>query len=472
MQINVTVLANWLFVAGTVFLSVLGAGHALLNKRRPPAALGWIFVCLAVPIAGTLLYFLLGINRVHARARRMQHRWGVHRLEASTGIAPPPKFIGLSRISEAAMGLPLTANNTLEMLQNGEEAFPPMLRSIQEAERHVYLASYIFERNATGKAFIAALAKAVERGVHVRVLVDGIGSLYSLPSSFRLMKKRGIPVAKFLPPTLFPPSIYLNLRNHRKLLIADGSVGFTGGMNIGDRQLAGSDDDSRVVDVHFQLTGPIINQMESVFCNDWEFATGEKLNPPVTPDPPPAPDGSLCRVIVDGPDENLDKLTTILVGAVASAQDSVLIMTPYFLPPEQLTSALQTAALRGVDVNVILPEKNNLFYVHWATRNMLWELLQRGVRVFYQPPPFVHSKLFIVDGEYVQVGSANLDPRSLRLNFELNVEIYKASFAKRLCDHFMAVREHSKEVSLEEMDGRSIPVKTRDALAWLLSPYL
>src|SRR5690606_19755538 len=177
-----------------------------------------------------------------------------------------------------------------------------------------------------------------------------------------------------------------------------------------------------VADMHFRLEGPVAGQIEAVFLDDWAFVTGEQLE--VSPAPAVARGPALCRVIADGPDGDLGKLRALIVGAIGFAERRVTIMTPYFLPPRELTGILQAAALRGLDVTIILPARNNLPYIHRATRHMLWELLERGVRVYYQPPPFVHTKLLIIDDGYAMIGSANLDPRSLRLNFELNVEIY------------------------------------------------
>lgn len=168
----------------------------------------------------------------------------------------------------------------------------------------------------------------------------------------------------------------------------------------------------------------------------------------------------------------MDKLAMILTAAVAAARTSVVIMTPYFIPPRGLLVALQTAALRGLRVSIVLPEKSDSRVVHWATRNLLWELLERGVRVYYQPPPFVHTKLVIVDDGYVHIGSANIDPRSLRLNFELNVEIFDKPLTGTLTRDVKAVIQKSRAVTLDELDGRPFPVKLRDSLAWLLSPYL
>ncbi len=179
-----------------------------------------------------------------------------------------------------------------------------------------------------------------------------------------------------------------------------------------------------------------------------------------------------CRAIAEGPNEDFNKLVTILVGAISSARQRVAIVTPYFLPSGEMISALQSAALRGVGVTLILPEKSNLPYMHWATRKMLWEVVGYGVNTYYQPPPFAHTKLFIVDDFYAQVGSANIDSRSLRLNFELNVEVFDRGLVQQLGDYVESTLKRSREVTIEELDGRSLPVRTRDALAWLFSPYL
>jgi len=187
---------------------------------------------------------------------------------------------------------------------------------------------------------------------------------------------------------------------------------------------------------------------------------------------PPAKGDVICRVVTDGPNEDLGKLAMIMTGAVALARKQVAIMTPYFPPPTELINSLQAAALRGVEVSIILPQKSNQPLVHWATRNMLWELLQYGVRVYYQPPPFVHSKLLLVDDHYAHFGSANIDPRSLRLNFELVVEVFNEEFVARLRSHFDRIKATAYEESLAGVDGRALPIRIRDALAWLFSPYL
>ncbi len=461
---------EWLAGVATVLLGVVAGTHALLHKRRPQSAAAWVGLCLLVPGLGALLYFLFGINRARRRAGRLRSRWAELPAQAQgvgSEVEVPAGLAELARIGDVVSDTPLRPGNAVEILHNGEEAYPPMLAAIEDARRSVHVSSYIFDRDATGRDFADALAAATARGVDVRVLVDGLGALYSIPPITGLLRRSGVPTARFLPPRLLPPTIHINLRTHHKLLVVDCAAAFTGGMNIGDRHLAAARGCS---DVHFRVTGPVVSDLDDVFLRDWEFVTGESASAPAST--PPMAGSARARAVLSGPDENLGAIQTILLGAISTARRELLIMTPYFLPPREMIAALQSAALRGVAVTVILPERNNLPPVHWASRNMLWELLERGVRVLYQPPPFSHSKLFVVDRHYAQVGSANLDPRSLRLNFELNLELYGERCVGTLADHFDEVAAGSRELSLDEVDARSFPVRLRDGLAWLMSPYL
>ena len=458
------------------------ASHVLLHKRDPRAALGWVGVCLVFPVVGPFIYFVFGVNRVRTRAQKLEERsrfrihLGVDRPEAldvdARSIVPAPEgFTPIARISDTVSRWPRTVGNRVEMLLNGEQAYPAMLRAIEKASSSVFLTSYIFATDATGRRFIDALSRAARRGVDVRVIVDGVGAFYSFPRAVPLLQKAGVQAVSFLPPRLFPPTFHFNLRNHRKLLVADGRIGFVGGMNIRDLHLVESSPPAaRTSDIHFELAGPVVAQIQQAFLEDWGFCTRDR-----TPIPLPdlqAPGQAMCRTVTDGPNEDLDRLALILSGAVNSARSRVRIMTPYFLPSRELIGALQSAALRGVTVEVVLPEKNNLPFVGWATRNMLWELLERGIRVYYQPPPFAHSKLFVIDDQYCVIGSANIDPRSLRLNFELAVEIYDRHFARLAASHIRRVIERSRETTMAYLDARSLPVRLRDAAVWLFSPYL
>ena len=457
---------QWIVVIGVLAMSTGAALHALLYKREPAAAFAWIAGCLLFPVVGPILYLLIGINRIRARAQRLRGSDSAPFQHAHDHVPDdiPAAFRTQAQISNAVTGLPITHGNSVRQLVGGQTAYPAMLAAIDEAKTHVYLSTYIFENNLTGQQFVEHLAKATARGVDVRVLLDGAGEWYTWPPIRWTLRKRGIPHARFLPPRLIPPSPLINLRNHRKLLLVDGQVAFTGGMNIGDRHLINRD-------VHFRVDGPLTAQLEQVFLDDWEFTTRNRNAPTPVTDPGPSGD-ALCRAIIDGPDEDLHRLTMVLVGAVAGAREHVAIMTPYFLPPRELVAALQAAAVRGTQVDIILPGKNNLPFMHWATRNMLWELVKWDVNVYYQDGSFDHSKLFVVDRHYTQIGSANLDPRSLRLNFELVVEIYDPQFGATMAEHIEAARQASRRIGLEELDNRRLLPRIRDAIAWLFTPYL
>ena len=464
-----TQLVGSLVAALGVSLSLWAIGHALLYKRRPQSAFGWIAVCFTLPILGPVLYYFFGINRVEARARRLRAGQPEPSSPATFIATAPAGFQALGQLGLALTNLPLVAGNSIEVLHDGAGAFPAMLEAIRSASRRVWLSTYIFDSGPVGREFVAALGAAVRRGVDVRVLLDGVGEIYSWPRARQLLRREGVRYARFLPPRLLPPAFAVNLRNHRKILVADGHTALTGGINIRERYLPMRGESApRIHDMHFRLRGPIVAEIEAVFRRDWQFTTGETESVQVFDFKPAGP--AICRAVSEGPDMN--RLTTLFVGAVANARRRIAVMTPYFLPPRDMIAPLQAAALKGVDVAVILPAENNLPYVHRATRHMLWEIVQRGVKVYYQPGPFVHSKLFYVDEEYAQIGSANLDPRSLRLNFELNVEVYDRSLVAELHDHFTHVRVRSQPVTLEALDGRRLVTKFIDGGAWLFSPYL
>jgi cardiolipin synthase len=356
----------------------------------------------------------------------------------------------------------------VEPLHNGEVAFPRMLQAIAGARSCIWLATYIFQTDAVGREFVSALGAAVRRGVSVRVLVDGIGEWYDWPHVVPLLRRAGVKAARFLPPRLIPPNLSLNCRNHRKILVIDGEESFIGGMNLGGREVGGATG-QRMTDIHFCLHGPIVAQLADTFAADWEFATGERLAMQAAIR---AAGSSVCRVITGGPDEDVDKLLLVLVGAISTAQRQVQIMTPYFIPPPELVVALEAAALRGVTVSLVLPRRSNLHYIDWATLHWLPALLARGVQVHLQEPPFSHAKLFVVDREYAHIGSANVDTRSLRLNFEIAVEVFDASLGAELARFIADLQSRAPALTAASVSQATLLARIRNSLCWLISPYL
>ncbi|TJY64866.1 cardiolipin synthase [Sinimarinibacterium sp. CAU 1509] len=481
---------SWSAVLLTLWagIALYAAGHALLTKREPRSAWGWIAVCWLFPFAGPTLYFLFGINRLQTRARaisperrKSQTVGTAHAIDARNSARPtcswlPESLVQIAHTADVVTGLPLLDGNRILALHNGEQAYPAMLAAIDSAQRWIALATYIFDNDDVGQRFVDALSRARARGVEVRVLIDGVGERYSWHRMTPVLRRQGIDVAIFNPLRLVPPSLHLNLRNHRKLLLVDGNIGFTGGMNIGRRhELGALPRWNAASDIQFQVSGAVLNQLLDVFVEDWNYSSRSAWSvPPFSPshaDKELTP-LAICRAIPAGPNEDDDHLSLVLQAAVSAAQHHILMMTPYFLPPAELLAELQAAALRGVDVQIILPARNNLPFVHWATRNVLGELLRYGVRVYYQPPPFCHTKLFVIDSAYSQIGSANMDARSLKLNFELVMEVYDQKLAGTLTQHFDHVRTASKCLDAQELRRRSLPVRVRDAFFWLFSPYL
>ena len=460
------------------------SGHVLLSKRDPRAAFGWIAVCLFFPLAGPVLYLLFGVNRIPTRARKLESGrvTGLvvdeirDRAESSSRVPLArlqEEFRGIAQVSEAVTRRPLLEGNLVVPLFNGEQAYPAMLAAIDSARECVLLQSYLFQTDATGCSFIDALDRARGRGVDVRVIVDGVGEYYAWPHASALLRNKGVRHTRFLPPRLLPPAIYINLRNHRKVLVVDHRVGFTGGMNIGDRYLSERPRGYRVSDLHFRLEGPVVAQLEHVFLEDWVFCTGDTSTPaPRSEFIVAMPGDGICRSIVDGPNEEQDRMTTTILGAIAAARARILIATPYFLPPETMQSALSQAALRGVQVDVLLPSRTYPPLVGWAARHMMDGLLAHEVRLYEQPPPFDHTKLLLVDDYYVLMGSTNLDPRSLKLNFELCVEVYERSLNEKLRQTMDWRMSRARRVDIDALRRRPLPVRLRDAASWLFSPYL
>ena len=461
-----------------LFACLLASSHALLQKRDTRAATIWIGVIWFLPALGPLLYLAMGVNRIRRRAIKL----GVHK----TFSRDIPENLGepehdgaehlkhIARVVSRVVTQPLTAGNKIEPLVNGDAAFPAMLAAIESAKKSVTLCTYIFDNDASGKQFVSALERAVKRGVAVRVLIDSAGTRYSWPPITYKLRHAKIPFAKFLPASIFTPwrVATINLRNHRKSLVVDGGIAFTGGMNIRHGNVLADRPKSPVQDLHFRVEGPVVTELQEAFANDWSFMTDEILDGEIWfPEAQEAGD-VIARVIMDGPDSDFENARWTLLAALAEAQVSVKILTPYFLPDNALITALNLAALRGVRVDIILPAKNNLPFVHWASRAMWWQVLERGCHVWLTPPPFDHSKLMIVDGHWVLLGSANWDARSLRLNFELNVEGYGREFARQMEKVIEKKISAAREVTLAEVDKRYLPAKLRDAIARLFSPYL
>ena len=460
--------------------SLLASCHAILGKRDHRSALTWVALHWLVPVFGVILYLLFGINRIRVRASNL-YAPGMRREDVSDRCTDGElqealqrdaiHLTSLARAVDRISARPLVAGNQVDYLVDGEEAYPAMLATIRSARHSVTLATYIFGNDHVGRDFATALQAAVERGVAVRVLIDNAGERYTWPSMVGNLRRRGVPVARFFP--RFPARLIgMNLRNHRKLLVVDGRIGFTGGMNI--RRHHRMDSGRKAArDIHFRLRGPVVRHLQDVFFEDWYFAAGERLEGEAFF---PATLGRagdvIARGLRGGPDENLLKHHWAMHSAIASARYSLRVMTPYFLPDATMITALNLASMRGVQVDIVLPSHSNLPFVHWAMMAQIRQLLDYDCRIWLTPRPFDHTKLMLVDDHWTFLGSSNWDPRSLRLNFEFNVECFDYQLATSLAARVDTRIGNARRLGRSDLDRLALPLKLRNGVARLMMPYL
>jgi cardiolipin synthase len=347
-----------------------------------------------------------------------------------------------------------------------------MLAAIDQARDTVLLSTFLFDNDRAGHRFADAMAAAVARGVEVRVLVDAVGARYTFPSILGRLRRHGVQARRFSPSLVPWRMRYANMRSHRKLMVVDGEVGFTGGLNIREACLLALQPARPTLDLHFRVEGPVVAEMQRTLCEDWEFTTGESLSgdrffPPLELRGP-----VLARALADGPDSDHDPIRWHKLAAVARARERVRIVTPYFVPDPGIVSALNIAARNGVRVDVVLPSVNNLRVVSWASTALLWQVLEHGCRVHLTVPPFDHSKLLLVDDDLATIGSANWDARSFRLNFEFDLECRDRALAARLHQIVDDRMVGAREITLADVDARPIPIRLRDGIARLFAPYL
>jgi len=347
-----------------------------------------------------------------------------------------------------------------------------MLAAIRGARRSIALASYIFRNDTIGRSFIAALVDAQRRGVEVRVLLDGVGTGYFHVATVRSFRAGGVPVARFLHTWVPWRMPFLNMRNHKKLLVVDGETGFCGGLNIGIENSARLAKEKHIDDVHLRVEGPVVRQFMDTFAQDWSFATDETLDQDIWWPAIGQAGTVFARGVHSGPDADIDKLEAILGAALAQATTCVRIVTPYFLPDQRLEFALAQARLRGVRVDIVIPERCNYFFMDWAVRAHLRFFSDANVNIFLSPMPFDHSKLMTVDGEWCLGGSSNWDARSLRLNFEFDIECYDRALTADIDALIDGKIARARKLPMETLAAAPAWAKLRDAACRLMLPYL
>jgi len=454
--------------------AVLVTVDVLLKKSDVRAALGWIAAAWLSPIFGALLYYLFGINRVTRRAlklRRFEDSQGRRRPD-SVKPADSPNVATLAEVGRRVTESELVPGNGIIVLQGGDAAYSAMLAAIGEARHCVAMSSYIWRDDEAGRAFSDALIAAHRRGVEVRVLLDSVGIGYFFPAALHRLKKAGIYACRFLHTWVPWRMPFLNMRNHRKLLIVDGTRAFTGGMNIAAEHSRRLNRGGYIDDIHFQIDGPVARSLMDAFARDWTFTTEETLDQDYWW--PPIPDGGKvqARGLRSGPDADIYKIEMLAGAALTLAKKRVRIVTPYFLPDQRLQFAIAQACLRGVQVDIVLPRVSDHIYMEWAMLGNLRFFKHIPANIHLSDPPFDHSKLMTMDGEWSLIGSSNWDTRSFRLNFEYDLECYDSALTASLDAIIDAKIGNAPKLDCVRLAAKPVLYRLRDAAARLLMPYL
>jgi cardiolipin synthase len=483
------VLWRWLLdhlaVAGIVVEAIAFAlvPAVLVRRREPSSTVAWILTLVFLPGLGALLFLLHGRDRMRWPAKRKRaaddvvaaklaaaRSWKLGE-EGEELAALDPNERRIFRVCTGLESVELSSGNHVTLFTDGRLATAAMERAIEAAERCVFAEYYLIRDDAAGARFREHLARAAARGVEVRLLVDAYGCFWLPKRWYRPLRDAGVRVAAFLPMSE-ALRLPLNLRTHRKILVVDGKLGFTGGLNIGNEYVADTDGEPRWRDTHLGLRGPAVASLASIFLQDWHFNTGMSE---VTADyfPEPSEHGPAALAVVpSGPDRVGEPVHRTFFAAIVGARHRVWITTPYFVPDKVLLVALQTAALRGVDVQIILPSRSNHRVTQAAGRSYYAELLEHGVALYEYLPGMLHAKTMLVDHDVSLVGSANMDARSFRLNFEVHTLIHDESLGKALDDAFREDRARSRRVELERWAQRPFRARVAEGAARLVSPIL
>jgi len=458
---------------------VLGIGLVIvLEKRSPLATTTWILGMALLPYVGLFIWFTFGPRRLRkrrsdrARVREsIDATWPFLLREAESEETADPAVRALQSLAANAMSAPVWPGNDVRLLRNGTESYRAIGEAVQAAKHHVHVEFYIFAMDATGKRFRDLLIEKRRAGVEVRILVDGVGSRWNAAFT-RPMEEAGIEFASFNPVAIWRLGSAFNARNHRKLVVCDGRVAFTGGLNVADEYIGVPPDVSGWRDTHARFEGPAAQAFQRLFLQDWNYATGRSLHSPAYFEHGGNAGPHVVQVVGSGPDDAWHSVEQLVVAAINGASTRVRITTPYFIPDEPLFTTLVSAALRGVDVQVLVPRRSDSELVLAASRSYFDELLSAGVRLYEYLPTMLHAKTMTIDGRLAFVGTANMDPRSFRLNYELTGIAYCEPTARELDDLFERDLTVSKEVTREDRAALPMIERIRESTARIFTPVL
>ena len=457
----------------------------VLEKRSPFKTIAWILVLILIPVIGLIFYLFFGQEY---RKQKLYSRKGIKGLSQirklstiqlreieHTHLNLAPKAmekINIIRLLLNNSNALLTTGNKLKLLKNGTETFNSVFKAVEKARHHIHMEYYIYDDDKIGNKLKELLIKKKKEGVEIRIIVDDVGSWGLKEKFYNELRENGIEIYSFMEVRFPRLTSRVNFRNHRKILIVDGKVGFTGGINIADRYIEGNKKIGPWRDTHLQITGDAVACLQVIFAADWYFVINENLAGPDYFLPLSDKPGVPVQISASGPDSDWQSIDQAFFATIANARDYVYLTTPYLMPPQQLLAALKAAALSNVDVRIIIPEKSDARVSKWCSFSFIEELLEAGVKIYFYQTGFIHSKILISDDVFTTIGTTNLDFRSLETNFEVNAFIYEENFTQQVKKVFKTDLKNSRELRLQEWVLRPWYNKLRESLAHIVAPML
>ena len=474
----------WILVALLVFIFQI-ATILIVEFRSAVKTVAWLLILFFVPLIGFVLYYFVAREYKQRRKLRGQGSKLSHKINSqlngqsdvidsleqmkNKSFQYQERLFGLlSRLPES----PITGCNEVRVLKDGEETFRVMLEEIEKAQDHIHMEFYIFRSDMIGTRFQEALTRKAREGIKVRIICDGLGSIKTSRTFVTKLRQAGVEFVFFLPPLIALLDKRLNYRNHRKIVVIDGKIGFMGGINIGDDYLGLHPKMGNWRDTELLVEGDAVYALQLTFLGDWRLATDQEVDLQGLFPLHRCQGSQQIQILASGPDQNRDSIQEMCFGAIAVAKHRVWITTPYFIPDQATYEALRTAALSGVDVRIIIPYHSDNRLVHWASLSYVEDLLEVGVTFYQYATGFVHAKTMIVDDLLGTVGSANLDMRSFYYNFELTAVLFDSLPIEELERHFLQDTEDSRAILLDAFKRRPIRQKAMEILGRLLSPLL
>ena len=465
---------SWLYWTSIIIVDLIAMVCLLYRGQGVERTLAWLFAVIAFPGLGAIAYLLLADPTIkRPTIRRRRQKAAASQLGATMELPLADNAVGHVMAAAArSTGLEPTAGNRAEVLTADEMAFARVEESLRDARQRIWAEYYLIRRDDTGHRFLDILAAKAREGIEVRLIYDALGSFRMSRPRVQAIIAAGGCCEEFLPLNPLRKRWAVHLRNHRKLIVIDGKIAFTGGMNVGDEYSgrARRRGTLHFSDTHLRLEGPCVDDLEEVFAHDWQFATGEPLELPVREEDRPG--CATVAIVPSGPDQPRNASQLNYFTGITSAQRSVWLTSPYFIPDEAILSALASAALKGVDVRILVPAESDVLLVGPAGRSYYQQLLNVGIRIFEYLPSMLHAKTMVIDEHLALVGSANIDMRSFTLNFEVGALIDDPAVAATLRDCFDAQTQASREITLEAVKRWSVAKRLQHGAARLFSPLL